>query len=121
VVEFVWHHSVARPRKPPILRKDLGDISYVSRVIACFAPIFVAMIVFSRMWGGAKTPGRIDPYFFLVVDIRDVITWFKFGDDRFRGLASAEGQILLFPIDFGGCPCKHQSGSRLPIIPIRVT
>ena len=36
------------------------------------------------------------------VDIRDVITCFKFGDDRFRGLASAEGQILPFPIDFDG-------------------
>ena len=32
-----------------------------------------------------------------MVDIRDVITCFKFGDDRFRGLASAEGQILPFP------------------------
>ena len=37
-------------------------------------------------------------------DIRDVITCFKFGDDRFRGLASAEGQILSFPIDFDGRP-----------------
>jgi len=40
----------------------------------------------------------------MVVDIRDVITRFKFGDDRFRGLASAEGQILPFPIDFDGRP-----------------
>ena len=37
-------------------------------------------------------------------DIRDVITCFKFGDDRFRGLASAEGQIVPFPIDFDGRP-----------------
>ena len=37
----------------------------------------------------------------MVVDIRDVI---KFGDDRFRGLASAKGQILPFPIDFDGRP-----------------
>jgi len=37
-------------------------------------------------------------------DIRDVITCFKFGDDRFWGLASAEGQILPFPIDFDGRP-----------------
>ena len=29
---------------------------------------------------------------------------FKFGDDRFRGLTSAEGQILPFPIDFDGRP-----------------
>ena len=47
---------------------------------------------------GAKTPGRTDPYFFLVVYVRDVIKWFKFGDDRFRGLALAEGQILPFPL-----------------------
>ena len=40
----------------------------------------------------------------MVVDIGDVITWFKFGDDRFRSLASAEGQILPFPIDFDGRP-----------------
>ena len=40
----------------------------------------------------------------LLVDIRDVMTCFKFGDDRFRGLASAEGQILPFPIDFDGRP-----------------
>ena len=40
----------------------------------------------------------------MVVDIRDVITCFKFGDDRLRGLASAEAQILPFPIDFDGRP-----------------
>jgi len=37
-------------------------------------------------------------------DIRDVIMCVKLGDDRFRGLASAEGQILPFPIDFDGRP-----------------
>jgi len=37
-------------------------------------------------------------------DIPNVITCFKFGDDRFRDLASAEGQILPFPIDFDGRP-----------------
>ena len=36
--------------------------------------------------------------------IRDVITCFKFDDDRFRGLASTEGQILPFPTDFDGRP-----------------
>ena len=40
----------------------------------------------------------------MVADICDVIMCFKFGDDRFRGLASAEGQILPFPIDFDGRP-----------------
>jgi len=37
-------------------------------------------------------------------DIPDVITCFKFGDDRSRGVASAEGQILPFFIDFNGRP-----------------
>jgi len=57
----------------------------------------------SGIWG-AKFPGQIEPKFFLEEDILDVITRFKFDDDRFRGLASAEGQILSFPIDFDGCP-----------------
>jgi len=29
VVEFVWHHSIARPRKSPVVHKDLLDISYI--------------------------------------------------------------------------------------------
>jgi len=37
-------------------------------------------------------------------DIPEVIRCFKFGVDRLRGLASAEGQILPFPIDFDGRP-----------------
>ena len=57
----------------------------------------------SGIWG-AKSPGRIEPKFFLEEDIPDVITCFKFGDDRLRGLASAEGQILPLPIDFDGRP-----------------
>jgi len=36
VAEFVRRHSIARPRKPPNRRKHLSDISYTSRVIACF-------------------------------------------------------------------------------------
>ena len=43
MVEFVWRHSIARPRKPPVIRKNLADISYTSRVIADFVPNFVAM------------------------------------------------------------------------------
>jgi len=53
---------------------------------------------------GGKPPGRIEPKIFLEEGIRDVIMCFKFGDDRFRGLASAQGQILPFPIDFDGRP-----------------
>jgi len=51
-----------------------------------------------------KTPWADRPLIFVVVDIPNVITCFKFGDDRFRGLASAEGQLLPFPIDFDGRP-----------------
>ena len=50
-----------------------------------------------------KPLGGLTPNF-VVVDIRDVYTCFIFGDDRFSGLASAEGQILPFPIDFDGRP-----------------
>jgi len=53
--------------------------------------------------GGQNPLGGLSPNF-LEEDIPDVITCFKFGDDRFRGLASAEGQILSFPIDFDGRP-----------------
>jgi len=53
---------------------------------------------------GSKTPRRIEPKFILVVGVHDVITPFKFGDDRFRGFGLAEGQILHFPIDFEGRP-----------------
>ena len=60
-------------------------------------------VYISGIWG-AKSPGRIKPKFFLEEDIPNVITFFKFGDDRFRGLASAEGQISPFPIDFDGRP-----------------
>jgi len=41
---------------------------------------------------------------FLAIDVRDIITPFKFGDDRLRGLGSAEGQSSPFPIDFDGRP-----------------
>ena len=43
MVEFVWHHSIARPRKTPVGRKDVVAVSYISRVIADFVPNFVAM------------------------------------------------------------------------------
>ena len=42
-VEFAWRHSIARPPKPPAIRKDLWDFSCISRVIADFVPNFVAM------------------------------------------------------------------------------
>ena len=80
---------------------------------------------------GGKPPGRIEPKIFLEEGIRDVITCFKFGDDRFRGLASAEGQILPFPIDFDGrpyntltLPCERVIVSTLlypPIISLQLS
>ena len=39
VVEFVWHHSIAQPSKPPVMRKNLGDIFYTSWVIVDFVTI----------------------------------------------------------------------------------
>ena len=35
MVEFVWHYSIARTRKCPDRRADLGDISCTSRAILC--------------------------------------------------------------------------------------
>ena len=49
----------------------------------------------------------------VLVVIRDVITYFKFGDDTFRGLVSAECQILPFSIDFDGRPCVGSVVSML--------
>jgi len=43
VVEFVWHRSIARPPKTVVIRKNLADISYTSRVTADFVSNFVAM------------------------------------------------------------------------------
>jgi len=42
---------------------------------------------------------------FLEEAIRDAIACFKVGDDRLRGLSSAEGQLLPLPIDFDGRVC----------------
>ena len=42
-VEFAWRHALAQPRKPPAIRKDLGNIFCIRLVIADFVPNFVAM------------------------------------------------------------------------------
>jgi len=39
-----------------------------------------------------------------LVGVHDVITPFKFGDNRFGGFGLAEGQSLHFSIDFEGRP-----------------
>ena len=51
-----------------------------------------------------ETPYRIEPIFFLLKDIHDVITRAKFGDDSLRGSGVVAGQISAFPIDFAGRP-----------------
>ena len=43
LVKFLWHRSIAWPQKPPVRRKDLGDIYYTNRVIAVFVSNLVAM------------------------------------------------------------------------------
>ena len=59
-------------------------------------------VYFGYMWG--KIPWADWAQIFLEEDIPDIIMCFKFGDDRLRGLVSAEGQILPLPIDFDGRP-----------------
>jgi len=55
---------------------------------------------------GSKNPYADWAQFFLVVGVHDLITPFKFGDDRFRDFWLAEGQSLPFLIDFKGRPYK---------------
>jgi len=56
-----------------------------------------------HLYGDQKPLGGLS-LIFLVVNVHDVITLFKFDDDRFRSFWLAEGQILPFPIDFEGRP-----------------
>jgi len=56
-----------------------------------------------HLYGEQKPLGGLSPNF-LVVGLRDVITSFKFGDDRFKGFWMAEGQSLPLPIYFVGRP-----------------
>jgi len=60
-------------------------------------------VYISRIWG-EETPLRIEPNFFLVKDIHEVIKHDKFGDDRLRGSGVVAGQISAFLIDFAGRP-----------------
>jgi len=41
VVELDWPHSIARSSKPPIRRKDIGDISHRIRIIALLSQILL--------------------------------------------------------------------------------
>ena len=74
MVEFVWRHSIARPRKPPVIRKDLRDISYASRVIADYVPNVVAMatgsVVVEFFWRHSIARLRKPPV--IRKDLRDI-------------------------------------------------
>ena len=81
-------------------------------------------VYISRIWG-EEIPQRIEPIFFLVKDIHDVIAHAKFGDDRLRGSGVVAGQISAFPIDFAGrpyntltLPCERVMGRRCVYWPI---
>jgi len=50
LIEFLCLHSIARPRKPPVIRKDLGDISYTNRVIADFVPWQRGLVAGEFIW-----------------------------------------------------------------------
>jgi len=56
-----------------------------------------------HLYGKQKPLGRLSAHF-LVEGVHDVITPFRFGDDRFRGFGLAVGQILHFLTDFEGRP-----------------
>jgi len=53
---------------------------------------------------GSKNPWADWAQILLVVGVHDVITPFKFGDDRFSGFGLVEGQSLPFSIYFEGRP-----------------
>jgi len=83
-----------RPTVSPVgERKNQKKSSKHSKVLGCIFHVYVEKKPRTD-WAQILYDGRV----------RDVITWFKFGDDRLRGLGSAEGQILPFPIDFDGRP-----------------
>jgi len=63
VVELVWHHSTARPRKPTIIRKDLGPTAFSvgARMNREKRSKHSKVLGVYFTYVGAKTPGRIDP------------------------------------------------------------
>jgi len=50
----------------------------------------------SLIWG-AKTPGRIEPKFLLVIGVYGIITPFKFGDDGLGVFGWLTIKVCLFP------------------------
>jgi len=56
-----------------------------------------------HVYGEQKSLVGLSPHF-LVVGVYDIITPFKFGDDRSRGFGLAKGQTLPFSIYFEGRP-----------------
>jgi len=70
-------------------------------------------VYISRMWGQKPLGGLTPNFCGGRYPRRNHV--FKFGDDRFRGLASAEGQILPFPIDFYGRPYNTLTHYRVSV------
>ena len=71
-----------------------------------------------HLHGEQKPLGGLSTIFFMV-NVHDVITPFKFGDDRFKGFWLAEGQSLPFPIDFEGRPYNTHTIVRCDMAPQR--
>jgi len=121
VVEFVWRHSIARPPKPPIIRKDLRDICYISRVIADFVSNFVAMatglVVVEFVWRHSiaqpQTPHVIRK------DLRDISYTRRVIADfvpNFVAMATGVGHGRIFLASFNSpilkTPCQTQTSRR---------
>jgi len=73
------------------------------KVKVSYCTLFISSLIIG-VYISPKTPGRIEPKFVLVVDVPDVITPFKFDDNRFRGFGLAGGSNFAFSTDFKDCP-----------------
>ena len=99
MVQFVWRHSIARPRKPPVIRKDLRDICYISRVIADFVPNFVAMA--TGVGRSRNSPTRKPPV--IRKDLRDICYISRVIADfvpNFVAMATGVGRSRIFLASF---------------------
>ena len=71
VVELVWRHSIAQPRKPPVIRKDFRDVSYTSRVNSRFCPKWQrGLVVVEFVWRHSIAHPRKPPV--ICKNLRDI-------------------------------------------------
>ena len=89
VVEFVWHHSIALPRKPPATCKNLGDISTQTELLPILPQI-------SLLW----QQGSVVVEFFW----RHSIARPSIPPDRRKNL----GDILLYKLSYSRFCAKFQ-------------